>query len=288
MRIDAHNHPDWRGYNLRRFLANMDAAGIDRTWILTWECPHDEYHPDYERSSVIRWPGSPFPFERCLEYVRREPERFVLGYAPDPRRPRATDHLIAAVEVYNVRVFGELKLRMAYDNPDALRVFRLCGKMSLPVVLHIDYELELQQEGLPRRSYWYGGGLEALERAVGTCPDTIFLGHAPGFWACISGDGRHLTDYYPGGKVQPGGSLVRLLRQYKNLYCDLSGHSGFNALNRDHGFAEEFLTEFQDRILYARDDFDNELQKLLDSLTLPAGVLEKIYYKNALRLVPPG
>ena len=84
----------------------------------------------------------------------------------------------------------------------------------------------------------------------------------------------------------PGGQLVRLLRSYPNLWCDLSARSGWNALNRDHRFAREFLQEFQDRILYARDYFDTRHQELLNELGLAAPILEKLYCGNALRLVP--
>ena len=84
----------------------------------------------------------------------------------------------------------------------------------------------------------------------------------------------------------PGGKLVAMMRQYPNLYCDLSAKSAWNALNRDHAFSREFLVEFQDRVLYARDSFDTSHRELLDGLGLEAGVLAKIYAGNALRLVP--
>jgi predicted TIM-barrel fold metal-dependent hydrolase len=80
--------------------------------------------------------------------------------------------------------------------------------------------------------------------------------------------------------------VVAVLRECPNLWCDLSAGSGIGALKRDPGFAKEFLTEFQDRILYARDYFDNVHQEFLNSLDLPEDVLAKIYSGNALRLVP--
>jgi predicted TIM-barrel fold metal-dependent hydrolase len=46
------------------------------------------------------------------------------------------------------------------------------------------------------------------------------------------------------------------------------------------------LIEFQDRLLYGRDYFDNRLQEFLNTLELPESVLSKIYAENALRLVP--
>jgi hypothetical protein len=174
---------------------------------------------------------------------------------------------------------------MMYDNPDALRMFRFCGEKGLPVTVHLDYEFDKGVK-YPRRNWWYGGGIEALERAVRACPDTAFLGHAPGFWAHISGDDQFDKVDYPQGKVVPGGKIPEMMRKYPNLYCDICGYSGYNGLHRDPEFAKEFILEFQDRILYARDDFDNVLQEFLNGLGLPEDVLAKLYSGNALRLVP--
>lgn len=287
MIIDVHNHPDWHGHNLERFLKNMDRYHIDKTWLLSWEAPADEYDPNSIYCIPEAGPGGPIPFARCISYIERAPERFILGFAPDPRRPEAVDRLKAAVEIYGVRVCGELKLRMMYDNPDALRLYRYCGEKGLPVTVHIDYEFSTGAR-YPRPNYWYGGGIDAFERAIAACPETIFLGHAPGFWAHISGDGKYDKEAYPGGKVEPGGKLIDMLRRYPNLYCDMSAGSGCNALKRDPEFAKRFLEEFQDRVLYARDYFDNRHQEFLSSLGLPEDVLDKIYSGNALKLVPAG
>lgn len=284
MIIDAHNHPDWHGHDLGRFIQNMDEGGIAKTWLFSWECPQDEYDPYY--NSVL--PGGaegPIPFRYCLHYVEQAPERFVLGYAPDPRRPDALDRLKAAVSLYGVRLYGEIKLRMMYDNPDALRVFRYCGEQGLPVTVHIDYEFATAQP-YPRPNWWYGGGIEAFERAVRACPETIFIGHAPGFWAHISGDGQHDKVPYPKGTVVPGGRVVEMLRRYPNLYADLSAGSGLGALQRDPAFARAFAIEFQDRLLHARDCFDHQRVPFMRSLDLPAAALDKILAGNALRLVP--
>jgi len=193
--------------------------------------------------------------------------------------------LEAAIDAYGVRVYGELKLRMMYDDLDAIRMYRLCGRKELPVIVHIDYEFDTGRK-YPRPNWWYGGGFDPFERAVRACPETIFLGHAPGFWSHISGDDKHKKEGYPKGRVIEGGRVIRLLRECPNVYGDLSAGSGHNALSRDPDFAKEFLLEFQDRVLYARDDFDNVHQEFLNSLGLPPEVLEKIYCGNALKLVP--
>ena len=284
MIIDVHNHPDWHGHDLSRFLDNMKRYHIDKTWLLSWETPADEYDPSYIGCTPEVGPRGPIPFSRCLSYFERAPEKFILGYAPDPRRPEAIDQLQAAVSIYGVRVCGELKLRMMYDNPDAIRMFQFCGERGLPVLVHIDYEFPANGR-YPRPNWWYGGGIDAFERAIKACPETIFIGHAPGFWAHISGDNQYNKTSYPSGKVVPGGKLIEMLHTYPNLYCDISAGSGCNALKRDPDFAKKFLVEFQDRVLYGRDYFDNIHQEFLNGLGLPPQALEKIYSENALKLV---
>ena len=285
MIIDCHNHTDWYGYNVDRFLENMKQYNIDKTWLLSWECPKDEYDPNYIHVIPDHGEDGPISFKRCVAYAEKYPDKFVLGYAPDPRRPDAIDRLKQAIDLYGVRVYGEIKLRMMYDNWDAIRLFRFCGEKGLPVTVHLDYEFD-KGTRYPRPNYWYGGGIEAFERAVKACPETIFLGHAPGFWAHISGDDQYDKVPYPKGKVQPGGKVVEMLRKYPNLYCDISAGSGVNAFRRDPEFAKQFILEFQDRILYGRDYFDNAHQEFLNSLGLPNDVLNKIYSGNALKLVP--
>ena len=285
MIIDIHNHPDWHGHNLEKFLENMRQNNIDVTWLLSWEAPDDEYDPYYYNTTSGSLEGGPVPFARVLSYSERAPGKFVLGYAPDPRKPGAIDKLQAAMSIYGVRIYGELKLRMMYDNFDAIRMYRFCGKKGLPVIVHIDYEFDTESR-YPHPNWWYGGGIEAFERAVRACPETVFIGHAPGFWAHISGDDKYDKEPYPTGKVVEGGKVIKMLRECPNLYCDLSAGSGCNALSRDPEFAKKFLVEFQDRIMFGRDQFNDELQRFLNGLELPGTVYEKIYSGNALKLVP--
>lgn len=283
--IDAHNHPDWHGHDLTRFLANMDQYGIDKCWLLSWECPQDEYDPIPYHKVMLHHGGYPIPFTTCLAYKQAAPERFVLGYTPDPRRPEAIDQLEAAIEIHGVQVCGELKLRMLFDNPDALRLYRFCGEKKLPVTVHIDYPIPTGRV-YPRPDWWYGGSIDSFERAVQACPETIFIGHAPGFWGHLSGDDQAKTIVYPTGPVLPGGQTVAMFRQYPNLYADLSAGSALTALSRDRAFTTDFILEFQDRLLYGRDYFDNRLQDFLNGLGLPEAVLAKLYHENALRLAP--
>ena len=67
--------------------------------------------------------------------------------------------------------------------------------------------------------------------------------------------------------------------------CDMSAGSACRALSRDPAFAKKFLLEFQDRVCYARDYFDNVHQEFINSLDLPEDVLAKIYAGNAERIL---
>jgi len=286
--IDAQNHPDWHGHDLNKFLSNMDRYGISQTWLLNWECPENEYSAGYKGvvpAPVLGSAMGPIPFERCLSYGERAPARFVLGYCPDPRLPDACARLNAAHAIYGARVCGELKCRMMYDNPDALRLFRLAGELGMPVTFHLQYDM--QRAAKDPRTEWWGGTIDTIERVLQACPDTVFLGHAPGFWIHISNDDLWRTTNYPPehAPVIPGGRVPELMRTYPNLYGDISAGSGCRALKRDPEFAKAFLAEFQDRLLYARDFFDNAHQEFIDSLGLPAGILEKLYHANAERLI---
>ena len=288
--IDAHNHPDWAGHDLDRFLANMDQHDISQTWLLNWETQEHEYLPYYNEVTVGKLFGKqsgngPVPFERCVSYLERAPERFILGYAPDPRLPHACAKLKAANSIYGAKICGEVKCRMMYDSPDALRMFRLAGELRMPVILHMQYDRQPTCD--KPWGEWYGGTIDTLECVLQACPETVFLGHAPGFWIHMSNDEYCLNEDYPpeNAKVVENGRIPQLLRKYPNLYCDISAGSGRMALSRDLEHAKKFLLEFQDRVLYARDYFDNAHQELINSLDLPLPVMENIYHGNAERLL---
>ncbi|MGH9361248.1 MAG: amidohydrolase family protein, partial [Thermoanaerobaculia bacterium] len=282
--IDIHNHVYWLGHDPKKMVANMDRFGIDRSWLLSWEAPAREIDAAYDES--LNPLGVGIPFSDIVRASEMFPERFVPGYAPDPRRPEARALLRSAVKLHGVRVFGELKVRMHYDDPDALAIFQLCGDLGLPVVFHLDVVLPPGSIQTARQ-YWYGGAIDNVERALQRCPRTQFIGHAPGFWREISGDaGREPLGLPRGKPVVQGGKILKLLDRYPNLHCDLSAGSGHTALSRDPAFSRKFLIDYQDRVLYGRDQYDNVHQELLRSLDLPKEALARVLAGNALRLVP--
>lgn len=276
--IDAHNHVNWVGTTTEQYLANMDQYGIDIMWVLSWEAFPDEFSTTYYSSFQ---PGNlGMPFSSILEAKAKSPDRIVPGYCPNPRDPYALEKMRSAHK-FGARVCGEWKFRVMFDNPDTMAIYRLAGELGMPVTLHLDICLSPGT-----REQWYGGTLDAVMRAVAECPDTIFIGHAPGFWRYISGDADATTEAYPKTPVQPGGRLFSCFEKYSNLYADISANSGATALSRTPAVGREFVLQFQDRLLYGRDYTDNRHQEVLKSLDLPEAVLDKLYYGNALKLAP--
>ncbi len=288
--IDVHTHVNYHGYNIHEVVENMDRLGIDVAWLLPWEGPREEFPPWVHLDLSPHKLG--LPFEDVILATELYPDRFVAAWVTDPRLPQAKDRLRAAVETYNVRVYGELKLRLMYDNLDLIEMFELCGELGLPVLFHLEVilpdptgQLRVDLKDSPRR-YWWGGEIDTIERVLQRCPDTNFIGHAPGFWREISGDSEQVLEMYPGGPVVAGGKLISLLDKYPNLYCDISAGSGLNALKRDAENARRFLISYQDRILFGRDNFEGFHLMFLKDLELPDSVLDKILSQNSLRLVP--
>lgn len=286
MLIDAHNHPNWHGFDADKILKNMEEQNIDQMWLFSWEVPEHEYSPSYHK--VLPPGGTGIPLEDVLQVGREAPDKFVLGYMPHPKRPDAIDRLKAAVEIHGIRVASELKVRLTFDDPDAIRLYHACGEMKLPITIHLDYPIDHGHGDYPRPNWWYGGSLDAFERAIVACPETIFIGHAPGFWAHISGDDRFDKESYPKGPVLPGGRVSELLKTYENLYADLSAGSALTAIGRDEAFGRAFLIEFQDRLLFGRDYFDTRLMDYIVSLKLPQEAFDKITFQNAQKLLGEG
>jgi predicted TIM-barrel fold metal-dependent hydrolase len=83
-------------------------------------------------------------------------------------------------------------------------------------------------------------------------PKTQFIGHADAFWANI--DAAYANEAaYPTGPIRRTGLTDKWLRDYDNLFGDLSANSGNNAMSRDAGFRTDFLARHQDKLIFGSD-----------------------------------
>lgn len=290
--IDSHQHVFWHGRDDKGLIADLDDHDIEKTWLLSWEIAPSEDAPSYHpvlNPLNIRPDGthSGIPLQDLITAHNNYPGRFILGYCPHPLRGDAPGLLEAAVRVHGVQVCGEWKFRIPFDDPRSLNVFHKAGELGLPVVLHLDVPYLLIDGKREYQDAWYGGTVDNLERALQACPETNFIGHAPGFWREISADAELDPSPYPQGPVAPGGRLYHLFDTYTNLYADLSAGSGRFALERDPEHALQFVNRYADRLLFARDYYEQDLHNFLQTLNLSQEVTEKIYWQNAEKLLTP-
>jgi len=137
-------------------------------------------------------------------------------------------------------------------------------------------------------------GLPQLERSLAAFPNLKFFAHSQSFWAEMAPLEKPGDRYqYPQYPVRQEGVVPKLFRQYPNLYGDLSANSGYNALARDPAYAIQFMTEFQDRLLFGTDmtapdtptplvDF---LLHLKDTGQISLVIFNKIARENAIRIL---
>ncbi len=290
--VDSHQHCNWHHRNIKGLVKDLDEHDIQYAWLLSW-------YTDPQDTVVIGGLGTLNPanirvdgtqegitLNDILDAKAAYPERFIVGFCPRPEWVDAPKFLEAAYHMHGARICGEWKYRSLIDDPRSLEIFRMAGSLKMPVVLHLDVPYLVSEEG--KRTYqpsWYGGTIENLERALKECPETDFIGHAPGFWREISGDSDTDSRPYPNGPVSENGRLHDLFDRNPNLYADLSAGSGLTALRRDSQHAVTFLNRFSDRLLFGRDYYEQDLHTFLQTLNLSQEVLNKIYFQNAEKLV---
>jgi predicted TIM-barrel fold metal-dependent hydrolase len=76
-----------------------------------------------------------------------------------------------------------------------------------------------------------------------------------------------------------------MLEKYENFFCDLSGFSGYNALNRDLSVSKVFLETLHDKLLFGTDNMEIGLLKLVLDLELDQDHVNAILYENANRII---
>ncbi len=297
MIIDMHTHvADLRGpaimertpVTFESLIARLDDEGIDKAVLLPFGVNAEE------RPLAFLFGDHADPISQIKEGMRHK-DRLILFGNVDPRMGgnlATTDFswvLERFVQMGCVGI-GEVTANLEADDARVVNLFRRCGAWHLPVTIH--------GNAIGAGSYGLTDlpGSPRLERLLQQVPETIILGHGPGFWAEIAA-GLTLEDKagYPKGPIVEEGSLWPLMRTYPNLCCDMSAGSGHNALTRDPAQGIRFLNEFQDRIVFATDVCFSDargrmphlatLRRLLAEGSITQSVFDKLTYQNALRIL---
>jgi len=191
--------------------------------------------------------------EMVLDAYNRHPDRIIPFCNIDPRSGNSPDTdfswILGHFKAAGCKGLGEITANVPLDDPLCMNLYRHCGRAGLPVLFHLAVAVAYPLYGVADEM-----GMPRLERALKECPETIFIGHAMAFWSEIASKVDEATrGDYPEGKVEGPGRTVQLLKQYPNLYADLSAGSGFNAISRDPEFGYWFFEECQDKLLFGTD-----------------------------------
>jgi predicted TIM-barrel fold metal-dependent hydrolase len=252
------------------------------------------------------------------------PDRMVVFANPDfsdidvpgyGRRAAARLEADVAAGARGLKIFKNLGLsvkranglRVPVDDPELDPLWDACARLAVPVLIHtgepapffdpVDVTnerwLELQVHPQRRRP---AGAFPAFE-ALMTERNRLFTKHR-GTTFIAAHMGFHANDLQ---------RLGRMLDVMPNVYVETGAILA--ELGRQPRFAREFFTKYQDRVLFGKDSWappeypyfwrtfetadeyfdyyrDYHAFWKLYGLDLPGAVLRKLYYGNALRVVP--
>jgi predicted TIM-barrel fold metal-dependent hydrolase len=312
--VDSHLHVNYNGLSLKDIIRYLDNQRIDTCWLLTWE----EVNPG-------RWDYKHLKIEAIYRAYQEYPTRVIPFYAPDPHKPQASLELenwcqkgirgcgeLKATLNWNsaeikpfLKTVAKLRLPLVFHMEESRHYEIPCSDAIYDRVLFYGLRTQRKIYQIPRyflklltdkytplknrsKSYFFPGYMldfASLEASLKEHPDINFIGHGLMFWKYISADGHDCKDNLPRGPVNGEGIIWRLLREYPNLYADLSGLSGLNALTRDPQNARKFLSLFETRMLYGTDNFLKGQKEFLNSLKLDQSTYDRILGDNAGRII---
>lgn len=269
--IDIHTHMKSAAIGI---LTYMDYFNVDAAVVLASRA-RASLTPDI--------PASPIPYQpptALIEACSKYPNRLIPFCNVDLTKPNIAERIEESVRLGG-KGYGEHKVKLRVDAHQAKEIYRTCGELDIPVLVHLGYEA----------NEW-NLDVDGFDRAASEFPKTSFIAHGEGWWRQISREVPPVA--YPMGKVKLGGKVDRILQNHSNVYADLSAWSGSNALSRDLEFAKEFVERHKDRLLFGTDFYERRFAaplliytpfKAMDDLELSEKTYRAITHENASKLL---
>lgn len=197
--------------------------------------------------------------------------------------------------------------RIAIDDPRLDPIWAKCGHLGIPILIHsgepaVFWEdkdkynerwLELKQYPSRYRSSEEYPSFEEImaeqhhvfRKHQGT---TFINAHLGWFGNDLNRLGK-LLDEMPNVYTELGAVLAELGRQPRNAYTWMIKHQDRVMMGKDTYNQEEYYTYF--RVLETNDEYFDYYRKRhahwkMYGLNLPDSVLKKVYYQNALKVIP--
>ena len=301
--IDMHGHP--RRTPVDKLLAEMDSINM--------------------REMVVLDGGSGEAMKQNLARFRgRDAKRFVVFANIDFKKinePDFAKHAAAQLEqdvkngASGLKIYKEFGMDIKYadgrrvpvDDPALDAIWETCGRLKIPVMIHTgepwthfqpidkfnERWLELKQ--FPRRARppdryptW-----EALmaeqQRLFARHPKTTFIDAHLGWMGNNLAALGQMFDRLPNVNTECGAVLAELGRQPFTAHDFLVKYQDRVLFGKDIYAVDEYPYYF--RVFETRDEYFDYYRKRhafwkMYGLGLPDEVLKKIYYKNALRIIP--
>jgi len=313
-KIDAHFHVNFGNFDANRIIQYLDKNNIEKCWLLTWEELDTPIPSIYQHLSV----------QDLFETYNKYPDRIIPFYAPEPKSATISTEIEKYLDA-GLKGCGELKVTCRWEEELIEEYLKKISCFKLPILFHMEsprlhyvqkrknqfehifshlmngafngvsgyYLLKLAQKTgifknhLKTHTEFFPGYLfdfNFLEKRLMQFPNLIFIGHGPHFWNNISAE-LSLKYVHEKGRIKEFGIIDHLLEKYSNLYCDISGRSGYNALTRDSRQSRVFLEKHASKILFGTDNTTYPLEQFLLSLKLPAEKLKRIFYDNANTII---
>ncbi len=197
--------------------------------------------------------------------------------------------------------------RLTVDDTRLDPIWAKCGELGIPVLIHTgdpksfwdDFDSEnerwLELKTHPRRKRSSTDPIPWPElmaeqhRMFKKHPKTKFINAHMGWYANNLGKLAELLEEIPNMYVGIGAVIAELGRQPRNAHTFFTKYQDRILFGKDSWKPEEFPTYF--RVLETNDEYFPYYKKYhafwaMYGLDLPDEVLKKVYYKNALKLIP--
>jgi predicted TIM-barrel fold metal-dependent hydrolase len=251
--IDIHQHTNYGGKRDAAFLqilparthadllAHQRALGVTKTILLPAGRPAQRKSTLDGRANGLD--GTVSGNDDAVALARQHPGEFVFG-ANEVSDIEEAPSVIEKYLKLGAVVIGEQKFGVQCDSPEMQKLFQLAAAHRVPILMHWQFGS-------------YNHGFDRFHAMLAKYPKTNFIGHAQTWWANIDrANVDSEKNLYPTGKVSPGGLTDRYLRDYPNMFADLSAGSGENAFKRDPEHARAFFARHQDKLMFGSDCVD--------------------------------
>jgi predicted TIM-barrel fold metal-dependent hydrolase len=197
--------------------------------------------------------------------------------------------------------------RVPTDDARLDAVWRKAGELKIPVLIHTGDPAPFWQPHDRNNERWlelkevparirppdkyppFDSIMAEQHRVFGKHPNTIFINAHLGWYGNNLGKLGELLDRYPNMYTEIGAVLAELGRQPRAARAFLTKYQDRVLFGKDSYAPAEYHTYF--RVLETADEYFDYYRRRhafwkMYGLDLPDDVLKKLYYKNALRIIP--